>query len=196
MMAQFNVSYNKTMKVEGGYVNDPDDPGGETYKGISRRYHPSWKGWQIIDMAKDTPEWPEIGTDNTRILDICCEGFYREQFWDPVAGDYIHEQELADELFDTAVNLHPVRAVTFLQEALNVLNKNGRWYEDIVADGKMGPSTLDTLESYLTASGSDTALLLKIMNILQGNHYITAMKSSPVKEKYARGWINNRVQFS
>mgnify|MGYP002957326922 CR=1 FL=1 len=39
-MANFNEEFKKVILVEGGYVNDPDDAGGETYLGISRRYNP------------------------------------------------------------------------------------------------------------------------------------------------------------
>ena len=36
-MADFRLAYKKIEAAEGGYVNDPDDKGGETYKGISRK---------------------------------------------------------------------------------------------------------------------------------------------------------------
>ena len=52
-MADFTKAYALTAAYEGGYVDDPEDAGGETYRGISRRYHPSWQGWQIIDTLKN-----------------------------------------------------------------------------------------------------------------------------------------------
>ena len=39
-MANFKESFDKVILAEGGYVNDPDDAGGETYLGISRVNHP------------------------------------------------------------------------------------------------------------------------------------------------------------
>lgn len=51
-MANFNEEFKKVILVEGGYVNDPDDAGGETYLGISRRYNPNSKIWNIIDNVK------------------------------------------------------------------------------------------------------------------------------------------------
>ena len=51
-MADFRTAYYLTMGHEGGYNNDPDDVGGETYKGIARNYHASWEGWKIVDMYK------------------------------------------------------------------------------------------------------------------------------------------------
>ena len=50
---KFEDIFNKTMGIEGGYVDDPDDRGGETYKGISRKNHPAWEGWEIIDSMKE-----------------------------------------------------------------------------------------------------------------------------------------------
>ena len=85
-MADFNKAYKATMGHEGGYVDDPADKGGETYKGIARRYNPGWGGWKQIDP------------------------------------------------------------------------------------------------------------LFKIMNILQGMHYINYMQKSPIQERFARGWLK-RVDF-
>ena len=47
-MANFNQAFKKVMSAEGGYVNDPDDPGGETYKGVARKMNPRWSGWAIV----------------------------------------------------------------------------------------------------------------------------------------------------
>ena len=48
----YKEAIKKTLKYEGGYVNDKDDRGGETYRGVSRRYHPNWSGWKIVDEYK------------------------------------------------------------------------------------------------------------------------------------------------
>jgi lysozyme family protein len=51
-VAIFRISYDLTNQIEGGYVNDPDDKGGETYRGIARKKHPSWRGWYKVDDVK------------------------------------------------------------------------------------------------------------------------------------------------
>lgn len=51
-MAEFAKAYKKLEVAEGGYVNDPDDAGGETYKGVSRKANPNWIGWIILDDLK------------------------------------------------------------------------------------------------------------------------------------------------
>ncbi len=51
-MAKFIDAYKKVLNNEGIYSNDPDDAGGETYKGISRKANPNWDGWISIDAIK------------------------------------------------------------------------------------------------------------------------------------------------
>ena len=50
-MANFDIAFRRTISAEGGYVNDPNDKGGETYMGISRRAHPTSKIWTYIDKV-------------------------------------------------------------------------------------------------------------------------------------------------
>jgi lysozyme family protein len=99
---------------------------------------------------------------------------------------------LANELFDTGVNLSVEKSIVFLQMALNALNRNGQLYSDIAEDGAFGKNTLNTLNTYLKTDSAE--LIYKIMNILQGAHYIDGMRKNTIKEKYARGWLD-RVEF-
>ena len=59
-MASFKEAWEETSAVEGGYVDDDDDRGGETYRGVARNFHPDWPGWDRIDAAKDDPGFPGI----------------------------------------------------------------------------------------------------------------------------------------
>jgi len=189
-MANFVEAYRITRGHEGGYVFDPDDAGGETYRGVARRYHRSWAGWAVIDGIKQNlPGGQELDAalEENESLQQEVEDFYRQQYWDRFQGDSIPVQGLADELFDTAVNMGVHRAVTFLQQGLNLLNRNQQSYKDIVEDGKLGPGTLGALDSFL--QHDPPSHLLKILNILQGSHYIDAMRRNPTQEKYARGWL-------
>jgi lysozyme family protein len=174
------------MGHEGGYVKDVDDVGGETFRGISRKFNPSWLGWRKIDKAKRKRGFPgKLNRDAALQADVGV--FYKQHYWDKFQGDAIRDQGIANELFDTGVNMGVTRAVSFLQRALSVLNRNGKLYKDLVADGVFGPKTLSALNAYLRKDRSE--LLLKILNVLQGIHYIEFMSKSPVQEKYARGWF-------
>ena len=182
----FAEAYAYTLGKEGGYSHDPDDLGGETYKGISRKFHPHWIGWPLIDSMD------HVDSDPT--LDKMASEFYRVQFWDKLLGSLVAEisDPVAGELFDTAVNMSPRRAVGFLQESLNALNRNGKLYPDLVEDGKIGRITLAALRAL---PRKDHATLLKMMNVLQGAYYMDRFKASPIQEKFARGWFS-RVEIT
>ena len=185
-MANFDEAYDITLGHEGGYTHDPVDVGGETYKGVARRYYPDWPGWVIIDESKSSSNFPNNLRGNIK-LNSMIKRFYRENYWNLFWGDAIPNQEVANEMFDTGVNMGVGRAVKYLQKALNLLNRNQKNYPDIVEDGTFGNNTLLTLKMYLEID--NPSFLLKIMNILQGMHYINYMTKSPTQERFARGWL-------
>ena len=185
-MSYFDNAYAITMSHEGGYVNDPDDAGGETYKGISRVYNPSWIGWQMIDSYKTFDDFPKCLELDDALQDAVKQ-CYKERYFDPFRGDQMPEN-IACEMFDTAVNMGVGRAVKFLQISLNVLNRNGSLYQDQVEDGDYGKTTDKCYRAFMEKDG-DSWLLVKMLNVLQGMHYINYMKKSPTQEKYARGWF-------
>ena len=51
-MADFDIEFEKVVVAEGGYVNNPNDNGEETYLGISRKHNPDWDAWREIDNIK------------------------------------------------------------------------------------------------------------------------------------------------
>ena len=126
-MANFYEAYNKTMKHEGGYSNDPVDFGGETYKGISRKYHPGWLGWKIVDSYKRRPDFPNNMKEDDD-LNGAAKDFYKEMYWDRHLGDSMPSQNIAEEMFDNAVNMGVSRAAKFLQTGLNVLNRKEKHF--------------------------------------------------------------------
>ena len=186
-MADFTEAYNLTSAHEGGYVDDPADRGGETYRGISRVHHPGWSGWGRIDASKGKHDFPSI-LDADSTLQNSVRSFYKRKYWDRFLGDQIPGQRIANELYDTGVNMGVRRAVRFLQHSLNQLNRNQRNYKDLVVDGWLGQGTLKVLKQYLRLDRKSD-LLLKMMNIQQGARYIEIMENDPTQEKYARGWL-------
>jgi len=191
-MANFNLAFEKTMGAEGGYTNDPTDRGGETYKGISRKYEPDWDGWVIIEGMKNESNFPK-NLDSNMVLQSLVKKVYKQKYWDVNKLDSFPDQAVADEMFDTGVNMGTKRAATYLQVALNCLNKQQVLYGDIDEDGKIGPATLYALTTLLSKESNE--ILLKIMNVLQGNHYIEYMRQYPEQEKFSRGWFS-RVTIS
>jgi len=185
----FLKAFEETMRNEGFDSNHPLDPGGMTFLGISKVYWPKWDGWVLVTEY--------LKTRKKETLDKLIEkakDFYYINFWSPIQGDRlaIYSQDLAAEVFDTSVNMSPNRGIRFLQEALNLLNKNQKLYPDIPADGKIGNQTFNTLSVYITKSGTREQLmkrLLNVMNHLQGEFYINKMRSFPEKEEF-RGWFD------
>lgn len=186
----FEEAFKITMAHEGGYIDDPDDAGSETYMGISRRYNPQWLGWDLIDANKKIIGFPQ-NLNIVTLLKKHVKKFYKENYWNTWQGDKFPDQDLANEMFDTCVNLGVMRTCMFLQKALNVLNRGQALYTNLVVDGKVGMKTLFALGVLKSKGGNrEMKYVIKIINILQGMHYIKYMQKSPVQEKYARGWLN------
>jgi lysozyme family protein len=187
-MADFSITYQKTSVFEGGYSNDPHDQGGETYKGISRKFHPDWSGWSILDLMNDK------NTKNSQLQSLV-NSFYYNEFWKFLKCEKF-EQTIADELFDTAVNQGKITAAKYLQESLNLLNNNQRHYKDIVVDGKIGNVTIEAYKKYMGTSDfpgrskeRNINTLLKALNGLQFERYKDIVKQSPDQEIYLYGWL-------
>ena len=191
-MNNFPDAYAVTMSHEGGYCHDPDDAGGETYKGISRVYNPSWGGWFCIDAHKTDDSFPKC-LEFDELLQRDVKSFYKQKYFDVYRGDDM-TQDLAMEMFDTSVNMGEGRAIKYLQISLNCLNRNTKLYPDMVVDSSYGPTTHRNLKAYMSTDGN-TRLLVKMINVLQGGHYIKYMTKSQKQEKYCRGWFN-RVSIS
>lgn len=196
-MATFSIAFKRTMGIECAYDNNPDDIGGETCWGIARNYHPRWKGWGRVDALKVSCMRDDGSVDeealskllaNDPMIAKATKSFYREEFWDRVKGDSVPNQFVANELFDTAVNMSPKNAIKFLQECLNKFNRDERddYYNDMEVDGHIGPVTVSALKIFLMRD--DERLLLSSLNTLQGAYY---MENSG--EPFIRGYYNKRL---
>ena len=104
-MANFGDAFKKLSIKEGGYVNDKDDAGGETYRGISRKYNPTWQGWNMIDQYKKhyTVGSKEFKSklDNDIQLQKLVWSKYKIGYWDVFELDDFNSQRVAEQLFYT-----------------------------------------------------------------------------------------------
>jgi lysozyme family protein len=190
-MADFEKAYKITMKHEGKYSNHPNDTGGETYMGIARNHHRNWPGWLIVDESKSVSQFPRNLESNNKLTTLV-KGFYKKNYWDPIWGDRLPDQNIANKVFDIAVNMGIRTSVRFLQASLNLLNRNQRNYNDISEDGVFGNNTLAAVNDCLYLN--DTNYLSKLISLHQGSHYINIMKNNPTQQVFARGWLN-RVEL-
>lgn len=141
-MANFLASHRLVMVNEGGYANDPNDRGGETYKGISRNNFHAWSGWLIIDDYKT--KHPD-SFKNLLAYDLILQGkvlnFYRANFWNVIMGDQIVSQNTADSIYDSAVNMGVKESIMLTQDTLFNGNRNG------IQFGTMDQKTLNALNN-------------------------------------------------
>ena len=119
MRAAFEPALVAVLQHEGGYVNDPQDPGGATNRGVTQTVYDDYRrGKGLAPRSVRQIEQSEIG-------DI-----YRKLYWDKVRGDDL-PSGVDYAVFDFAVNSGPARAARFLQRAVGVTE-----------DGKIGPITI------------------------------------------------------
>ena len=107
---------------EGGYVNHPKDPGGETNLGVTKRVYEEWGGTK--DMKDLTVE------------DV--SPIYKKNYWDRIKGDDL-PSGLDLCVFDFGVNAGTGRAAKFLQRLV-----------DTTVDGGIGPNSLRAVDEHVS----------------------------------------------
>ncbi|WP_337846228.1 glycosyl hydrolase 108 family protein [Sphingomonas sp.] len=168
---------------EGEYSDHPADRGGPTRWGVTERVA---RAHGYVGEMKRFPR--EMAVQ-----------IYRDLYWhrpgfDAVEGIY---ERVAEELLDTGINMGPKVASKFLQRALNVLNREGRDYPDVPADGEVGPLTLAALRGFKARRGADgETVLMRAIEGLQAERYIALAEQRPANEAFLYGWIANRVGLS
>lgn len=119
-MGNFEGAVEDLLALEGRYVNDVGDPGGETNFGISKRSYPE------LDIKNLTRE---------HAIEI-----YRRDWWLHFGFDRIHHPEIAAKVFVLAVHMGINAAVKCLQRAIN--GCSGGSIPILEVDGVLGPKTL------------------------------------------------------
>lgn len=179
-MADFNIALPRTLIFEGGYANDPNDAGGETYCGISRKAWPDWVGWERVDLAKAAGVKPD--PNDTQLHGMLWD-FYFTNFWKPLRCDEIASQDIANYLFDFAVNSGRGDAVKALQWALNKVTAS-----DLKIDGIIGPKTLESLPQHSIHEYGQSDVVYCEMKIARLNHYIDLVNKHPEQIVFLNGW--------
>lgn len=166
---------------EGGYVKHPSDHGHATKFGITEAVARS-NGYQ--GNMQDLPL-------------ALAKSIYKQKYWLEPQFDQINaiSPAIAEELLDTSINCGVNFTKPLLQRALNLLNKQGKeGWPNLAVDGQYGPLTLQALETYLNRRNKEgEKVFVRILNIMQGQHYIEITENNPNYEDFFYGWILNRV---
>jgi lysozyme family protein len=145
--AIFEKAINKTLDHEGGYVNNPKDPGGETKFGISKRQYPQI---DIKNMVREE-----------------AKALYFKDFWVGKPCSLIKNEEISIKLFDISINIGPSQANKSLQRALRSVG-----ISTIIDDGLIGPKTISAIEmvdnhALLAAFRSEVAGYYRIITAIR-----------------------------
>jgi lysozyme family protein len=141
MDANFEACVAFTLEEEGGFTNDPRDPGGATKYGITRATLSLWRGLNCT------------AADVHALTLAEAEDIYHHNYWIKMKADVL-PVGVDLMVFDFGVNAGPARGVQELQQALGVTR-----------DGVIGPITLATL------AAQDTVTVLSTMAGLQKAYY-------------------------
>lgn len=185
--AQVDAAIETTLKLEAGYVNNPNDRGGPTRWGVTEVVARSegYKG-DMRDLPRETAK---------QIL--------LQRYWQRPGFDAVNRLSpaIAWEMFDAGVLSGPALPVIWLQKALRLLNMSHKTplFPDVKVDGSMGktPETSETikaLSAYLTARKRDGQLiLLRMLNCQQGAYFMDITDKRVQNEEFINGWFLNRV---
>lgn len=192
-MASFSIANKLTTGHEGYYVSEAfwrargDNRSGETYLGIDRIANPNWQGWPVIDAYKanyQTPAWWNSNASyNFRFpahlgLEAMKDAKFKADYWDPIKGDQIKSQELANLIFDIHI-MSGNFGIMQIQRSINKLLD-----PTIPVDGKIGPKTLEKINDPLYTAGIYTQIYQD-----RKDWYVQKGNSN------TKGWLNRLSKF-
>lgn len=179
-------------RLEGGYSHNPSDPGAETLFGISRHFHPAWPGWAMVDQAKKNPVFPK-NVEVDEVIRRLADKFYEQFYWNRLGLPEISSHAIAAELYEQSINRGDRPTFEDLQRVLNTLNfshrPERRLFEDLVVDGRPGPSTLAAANIVLDRPHGEE-VLLKYLDSHQGADYTRSIENNPKLKEFAWGWAS------
>ena len=126
MNNNFKECLELVLKAEGGWVNHPSDPGGETNLGVTKRVWEEYVGHPVESLKKLTKD------------DVA--PLYEQKYWRPCYGEVL-PRGLDFVVFSMGVNAGPGRSIKLLQQSLGC-----------VSDGVIGPRTRELISASNTAT--------------------------------------------
>lgn len=166
-MNRFDIFIEEVLKNEGGYVNDKNDPGGETKYGISKKSFPNIN---IKELTKD---------DAKKI--------YKERYWNDLY-DEIPNKFFAFKLFDLGINIGVKRVIKILQQTLNEYGRKDIFIEPLIVDGIFGKKTLKAVidNANIIENRFYASIEIFYRNLVEHNIKL---------KKFLKGWLNRLKKF-
>jgi len=169
-----------TVGIEGGYTDNPNDPGGETIYGIT---------------AVEARAFGYSGDMKSMPL-ATAQAIYKQRYWLQPHFDQVCDfsDRIAAKLFDIGVNMGQTTGVKYMQRALNVLNQQGKSFPDISVDGAIGAMSLAALRTFIAVRGDNgIRVLIGMIAAQQSVRYMEIAESNPTQETFEFGWQLNRA---
>jgi len=187
-MAQFLNAFLITMQYEGGYANAKADSGGETIFGISRNNNPDWKGWALVDAYKAKNGLNGIVAAMTSDADFqkMVQKLYTVNYWNINRCGDIYDQQLANVIFDTGVNMGTGRAARFLQQAFNDFAPG----KTITVDGIIGDKTIAAVNQ------ADPVSIYSNYQTLRKLKYGAIVAKNPSQHQFYSSWMSRLKPYN
>ena len=164
-MSNFDECLKLILHHEGGYVNHPKDPGGETNMGVTKRVYEKWC------MENDLQQKDMKDLEFNDVAPI-----YKENYWDRVKADQL-PAGLDLCVFDWAVNSGTGRAAKKLQGMIGT-----------TVDGGIGPNTLKALNAYVQIEGLESTIAT--YTDIRQNFYV----SLSTFDTFGKGWTRRNQE--
>lgn len=165
-----------TVALEGGYVANPNDPGGETNRGITK----------VVARQEGY-----TGPMRTLPKEVAYNIYYDKYFVAPGYEPLIAiAAPVTEELFDTTVNMGPNRPGSWFQQSINELCGT-----KLAVDGKVGNGTVKAYASCQVTYGPAKlcVAMLDKLDAKQLAEYGRLVRVNPKLKVFYKGWVNNRI---
>lgn len=185
-MADFLPAFLNTAKTEGGYSNYPNDTGGETYAGISRKNWPNWGGWRYLDEIKKidkTPSYINVKMGSNQNVQALVQEFYKTNFWYSLNLQWLNDQQLANNVYDFAVSSGTGTAAKRLQIAANSI------CGDLVVDGQIGSKTISAINKL------DAKAVYDAFNQQRKAYYDRIIANNPSQAQFRNSWYSRITPY-
>jgi len=152
---RFNKLVSIILENEGGdkLTDNSKDPGGVTKYGISKKYN------------------PEVDIKN--LTELQAKQIYLKKYYLPCGADDVNDDELALNLFDSAVN-----------PGLGWINKTVQKFVKVIPDGSIGPKTIEAINKHW-----DKKSLIALIKVSRKEYYRNKVKENPAKAVFLKGWL-------